>query len=64
MQSSIEEKRESIRQTLKQLESRETLSQEDYDGGDCRCGESRADFGGGSRAEREGKCGSGERADG
>ena len=31
MQSSIEEKRESICQTLKQLESRETLSREDYD---------------------------------
>ena len=31
MQSSIEEKRESICQTLKQLESCETLSQEDYD---------------------------------
>ena len=31
MQSSIEEKRESICQTLKQLESRETLSQEDYE---------------------------------
>ena len=31
MLSSIEEKRESICQTLKQLESREVLSQEDYD---------------------------------
>ncbi len=31
MQSSIEEKRESICQTLKQLESREVLTQEDYD---------------------------------
>lgn len=31
MQSSIGERRESIRQTLKQLESREVLTQEDYD---------------------------------
>ena len=31
MQSSIEEKRGTIRQALKQLESRETLSREDYD---------------------------------